>query len=75
MSEHETPGDEMTRVDDATRDEERREAAMSASAGRGPTPEEEAAAEQNDVDPAVAEANKEAVERGANVEGEGRVEP
>ncbi|HEX7167643.1 MAG TPA: hypothetical protein VF230_11750 [Acidimicrobiales bacterium] len=75
MSEHETPGDEMTRVDDATREEERREATVPASAGRGPTAEEEAAAEQNDVDPAVAQANKEAVERGASLEGEGRIEP
>ena len=71
---HETPGDEMTRVSDATRQEERREATLSADAGRGPTPEEAEAAERNDVDPEVARTNKDAVERGANVRGEGRVE-
>lgn len=74
MSEHETPGDEMTRLSDATRQEERREAHATPSAGKEPTPEEEAAAERNDVDPNVARTNKEAVERGANVRGEGQVD-
>ena len=50
-----------------------REAQMPADAGQMPTPEEEAAAEQNDVDPAVARAEKEATERGANQKGEGRL--
>ena len=42
-------------------------------ADRMPTPEEEAAAERNELDPAVAEAYEDAIERGANVEGEGRI--
>ena len=73
-NDHETPGDERARVSDATRQEERREAHLTADAGRGPTPEEAEAAERNDVDPEVARTNKEAVERGAKVRGEGRVE-
>ena len=60
-------------VSDATREAERREAQMPADAGPMPTPEEEALAEQNDVDPAVAAAEKEATERGANLKGEGRI--
>ena len=68
-----TPGDEMTRISDATREAERREAMMPADPGPEPTAEEEAAAETNDVDPAVAAANKEALERGADQKGEGRI--
>ena len=71
---NETPGDEMTRISDATRQEERRQARTTASAGRGPTPDEADAAERNDVDPDVARTNKEAVERGASVHGEGRID-
>lgn len=67
------PGDELTRVSDETRQSERRDALKPADAGAEPTPDEEAAAEQNDVDPAVAAANKEALERGANAQGEGRI--
>ena len=67
-----TSGDQ-TPVSEATREAERREAQMPADAGQMPTPEEEAAAEQNDVDPAVARAEKEAAERGANQKGEGRL--
>lgn len=74
MSDHDTtPGDEMTRISDATREAERREATMPADPGPEPTAAEEAAAEKNDVDPAVAAANKEAVERGAEAKGEGRI--
>jgi hypothetical protein len=40
-----------------------------------PTPEEERAAERNELDPEVARNNKEAIERGANVKGEGQIEP
>ena len=40
-----------------------------------PTPEEERAAERNQLDPDVARHNKEANERGANVQGEGQIEP
>jgi hypothetical protein len=68
VSDHET-----TRVSNETREAERREAHMPADPGAMPTPEEEAAAELNDVDPAVAAAEKEAAERGANQKGEGRI--
>jgi len=68
-----TGGDDLAKVTAATREAERREAQMPADAGPMPTPEEEAAAEQNTVDPAVAEAEKEATERGANQKGEGRL--
>lgn len=66
-------GDDLAKVTAATREAERREAQMPADAGAMPTPEEEAAAEQNSVDPAVAQAEKEAAERGANQKGEGRL--
>lgn len=65
--------DDRAQVSEATREAERREAQMPADAGSMPTPEEEAAAEQNSVDPAVAQAEKEATERGANLKGEGRL--
>ena len=67
------PGDELTRVSDETRQAERRDALKPADPGPEPTPEEAAAAESNDVDRAVAAANKEAVERGAQARGEGRI--
>jgi hypothetical protein len=66
---------DLRAVTDQTLEEERREARMSASAGDEPTPEEERAADRNSLDPEVARHNKEAVERGANVRGEGQVEP
>ena len=65
--------DDRAKVSEATREAERREAQMPADAGPMPTPEEEAAAEQNTVDPAVAQAEKEATERGANLKGEGQL--
>jgi hypothetical protein len=43
-------------------------------ADRPPTEEEERLAEQNDLDPHVAESYEEAMERGANLEGEGEIE-
>lgn len=63
-----------TTPNDATRDAEHRDEQASASAGKMPTPDEERAAEQNAVDPAVAAAEKEATERGARQHGEGRIE-
>jgi hypothetical protein len=69
----ETTPQPMAKVSEETKAAERREAQMPADAGPMPTPEEEAAAEQNDVDPAVAQAEKEATERGANLKGEGRI--
>lgn len=71
MSPDEAP---RTRVSEETREVEHREQTMDADAGKMPTPEEERAAEKNDVDPAVAESNKEATERGARQQGEGRIE-
>lgn len=65
--------DNVAKVSPETRDAERREAQMPADAGPMPTAEEEAAAEKNTVDPAVAAAEKEATERGANQKGEGRI--
>lgn len=41
-------------------------------ADRPPTPEEEAAAERNELDPDVATSYKDAIERGAAQEGEGK---
>ena len=64
---------DRTPVSEATRAAERREATMPADAGPEPTPEEAQAAERNDVDPSVAQAEKEATERGAKQKGEGRI--
>lgn len=60
-------------VSDATREAERREATMPADAGAEPTAKEATAAEQNTVDPKVAESTKKATERGAKTKGEGRI--
>jgi hypothetical protein len=73
VTDNTTNGGDQAKVTAATREAERREAQMPADAGPMPTPEEEAAAEQNTVDPAVAQAEKEATERGANLKGEGRL--
>ena len=74
MTDHDTtPGEPLAKVSEATKAAERREAQMPADPGPMPTPDEEAAAEQNSVDPAVAAAEKEATERGANQKGEGRI--
>jgi hypothetical protein len=75
MSENDTtPGDELTRVSDATRQAEQREAMKPADAGSEPTADESEAAAHNKVDPKVARANKRATERGAHVKGEGSIE-
>lgn len=68
-----TAGGQQPRIADATRQEEEREAKRAAGADRAPTPEEEAAAEGQQVDPDVRENVREAVERGANQKGEGRI--
>jgi hypothetical protein len=61
-------------VDEETKAEEDREATAHIDAGRGPTPEEEAAADRSkDSGKEVAESYREATERGANVKGEGQV--
>ena len=69
-----TNGDETTRVDDATRQAEQRDAQKPADAGHMPTAEEEAAAEKNSVDPEVAKNEKAFVKKGANLKGEGQIE-
>ncbi|HET6954267.1 MAG TPA: hypothetical protein VFI47_28140 [Acidimicrobiales bacterium] len=58
---------------DATVDSDRRDAAHEHRADRPPTPEEEALADELELDPEVAPAYKEQAERGAGVEGEGRI--
>jgi hypothetical protein len=62
-----------TRPDNATRDAEVRAAGASHEAGRGPTPEEEKAAEGLRSDKGVREHYQEMTERGAKQKGEGRV--
>jgi hypothetical protein len=68
-----TAGGQQPRIADATRQEEEREAKRAPGADRDPTPEEEAAAERQHVDPKVRANVEEAVERGAKQKGEGRI--
>jgi len=62
-----------TRPSSETRAEEAQEAQRAHTADRPATEEEEAAAEGNPLDPAVAKSFKEAAERGAAEKGEGRI--
>jgi hypothetical protein len=62
----------QSRVSDETREADRRDAQVKGQPDRMPTPEEEAAAPTS-VDADVAEAYEEALERGANTKGEGRI--
>lgn len=62
-----------TRPTDETREEEETEARHGHEPDRPPTPDEEAAAEQQSLDPSVAEHEKEMQERGARQKGEGRL--
>jgi hypothetical protein len=63
-----------TTPDRATIAEDRKALDDDHQADREPTEDEEAAAERRgDVDPAVAEAYQDAIERGAAQEGEGRI--
>ncbi len=66
--------DNHTTPNRTTRHEESAEAKVTAEADRMPTPEEERAAERNRLDPNVADATREAYERGAGQRGEGRVD-
>lgn len=66
------PADDL--VDETTRSVEEEEAHQRGGADRPPTSKEERLAEQTDPDPEVAEAYKEATERGAEAEGEGRID-
>jgi hypothetical protein len=60
-------------VDETTRVEELLEASAAHGADRPPTPEEEAAAEGNVLDPEVAEHEREMGKIGAEVKGEGEI--
>jgi hypothetical protein len=65
---HTTPDEGTVRADE-------RDATKEHSADRPPTEEEAEDAEQLELDPKTAEAYREATERGANVKGEGQIEP
>ena len=54
---------------------DRRDATAGHEPDRMPTPEEERLADQQPLDPEVAEAYEEALERGASVKGEGEIAP
>jgi hypothetical protein len=62
-----------TRPSAETREAERAEAQVTHESDRAPTPQEEAAAEAREVDPDLAEHEKEMLKRGANQQGEGRL--
>ena len=71
-----TSDDTTGRVSDETVEADERDAQAAHRADRGPTPDEEAAAERNaDLPPGSAEAYQEAIERGADVVGEGQIDP
>ena len=61
-------------VSEATRDADRRDSAKQGRADRMPTPEEEREADKLELDDEVAANYKEAIEIGADVKGEGRVD-
>jgi len=63
----------QSRISDETREADRRDAQVEGHADRMPTPEEEAAAPTS-VDADVSQAYEEAIERGANTQGEGRID-
>lgn len=62
-----------TRPNNATRDAEVKAAGTDHAPDRGPTPDEERAAESNRLDPGTARNIEEAAERGAAQKGEGRI--
>ncbi len=66
--------DSPTRPSDETRKEEARDEQVTASADETPTSDEEAAAERaGEADEETSRSYKEAIERGAHQEGEGRL--
>lgn len=65
--------DPETHTDAATQQADERDATAAHRADRPPTPDEERAAEQNDLDPKTAEAYEEMAKRGAQVQGEGQI--
>ena len=72
MSDTSNEGDGQ--VDDATRAEEEEEAKAAHVADRAPSAEEEAEAEKNRLDPAVAAHEREMDHLGAEVKGEGEID-
>jgi hypothetical protein len=60
-------------ITDETRSADEADAEAAHKADRMPTTEEERLADEQELDPKVAEAYKEAAERGANVKGEGEI--
>jgi hypothetical protein len=64
---------DTTDLDDATRQVDEQDARAEHRADRMPTPEEERRADELELDPDVAQAYDEAIERGANVKGEGQI--
>ena len=68
------PNERNRHVTSETREADRNATQQGASAGRMPTPDEERAAEKNDVNPDVARNEAEFNKMGANLEGEGRIE-
>ena len=67
------PGREP-KISDATKAADRKDAQAAAEADRMPTDEEQAKAEQNQLDPNAAAHYEEMAERGAKQRGEGRIE-
>jgi hypothetical protein len=65
--------DQPTRPSDDTRAAEREDAQRKAGADREATPEEGERAEARELQPEVAEHEREMAERGANQKGEGRL--
>jgi hypothetical protein len=63
-----------TRTDQSTVEADERDAKAKHDADRSPTRDEEAKAEEFDLDPRTARAYDEALERGANVRGEGQID-
>jgi hypothetical protein len=62
-----------TRPSAETREAEHAEAQTTHESDRAPTPQEEAVAEAQEVEPDVAEHEEEMLKRGANQQGEGRL--
>lgn len=60
-------------TDEATRQVDEEDSQAVHGADRMPTPEEERIADELELDPDVAEAYEDAIERGANVKGEGQI--
>ncbi len=68
-----TPDEGRTRPDKATRATEREDAEQQAGSDRMPTPDEEAIADELDLDKEAGEHYEEMAKRGANQQGEGRL--